>query len=152
MANITQKIEELLAPSAQTAGIEIVDVQYVKESGSWVARIFIDKDGGVTMDDCENMSRLFSSVLDEKDIIGDSYVLEISSPGIDRVLKSEKDFKRFAGRKARIQTLSPINNQRNFLGMIISSSGGNVKIDDVTKGNVEIEIADIKKANLEADI
>jgi len=146
------EIETLLAPSAQNEGIEIVDVQYVKENGSWTARIFIDKESGVTMDDCETMSRLFGTLLDEKDIISDSYVLEISSPGLNRVLKSEKDFKRFTGSKARIQTFSPINNQRNFLGTLVSCGNGKVKIDDVTKGEVEIEINGIRKANIEADI
>ncbi len=149
-----QKIEDLLAPVAASEKIEIVDVQYVKEAGDWVARIFIDKDGGVTINDCENISYIFSTFLDESDsdILKDSYVLEISSPGFNRVLKNEKSFRRFMGSKTRIQTFKPINNQRNFLGTLLNFEDGKIKIDDVINGIVEIEFSDIKKANIETDI
>ncbi len=109
-----QKIEDLLAPVAAGEKIEIVDVQYVKEARNWVARIFIDKVGGVTIDDCENISRIFSTFLDESDILKDPYVLEISSPGGDRVLKNEKSFRCIVGSKTRIQTFRPINNKRVY--------------------------------------
>ncbi|OEG71033.1 ribosome maturation factor RimP [Candidatus Endomicrobiellum trichonymphae] len=149
-----QKIEDLLAPVAASEKIEIVDVQYVKEAGDWVARIFIDKDGGVTINDCENISCIFSAFLDESDsdILKDSYVLEISSPGFNRVLKNEKNFRRFVGSKTRIQTFKPINNQRNFLGTLLNFEDGKIKIDDAINGIVEIEFSDIKKANIETDI
>ena len=152
MADKALKIEEFLTQAAESEGVEIVDVQHVKENGTWVARIFIDKEGGVTMSDCEKMSRLFGALLDESDILSDSYVLEISSPGFDRALKNEKSFKRFAGSKARIQSFEPINNQKNFSGIILSCEDGKVKIEDVTKGKVEIELKNIRKANLETDI
>ena len=147
-----QEIEDLLAPVAAKEKIEIVDVQYVKEAGSWVARIFIDKDGGVTMNDCENISYIFSTFLDESGILKDSYTLEISSPGFNRILKKEESFKRFIGSKMRIQTFKPINNQMNFLGILLNFKDGKMKIDDVTNGIVEIEFSDIKKANIETDI
>jgi ribosome maturation factor RimP len=148
----SQKIESLLAPVAAREKIEIVDVHYVKEAGGWVARIFIDKDGGVTINDCENISSIFGTFLDESDILKDSYVLEISSPGFNRVLKNEKSFRRFMGSKTRIQTCKPINNQRNFLGTLLNLEDGRRKIDDVINGIVEIEFSDIKKANVETDI
>jgi ribosome maturation factor RimP len=147
-----QKIEDLLAPVAAREKIEIVDVQYVKEDGYWIARIFVDKDGGVTINDCENISCIFGAFLDENDILKDSYVLEISSPGFNRVLKNEKNFRRFMGSKTRIQTFKPINNQRNFLGTLLNFEDGKIKIDDVINGIVEIEFSDIKKANIETDI
>jgi ribosome maturation factor RimP len=147
-----QEIEDLLVPVAAREKIEIVDVQYVKEADDWVARIFIDKTGGVTINDCENIGRIFSTFLDESKILKDSYVLEISSPGFNRVLKNEKSFRRFVGSKIRIQTFKPINNQRDFLGTLLNFKDGRIKIDDVINGIVEIEFSDIKKANLEADI
>ncbi|MCL2484735.1 MAG: ribosome maturation factor RimP [Endomicrobia bacterium] len=147
-----KEIENILSPVAENENMELVDVQYLKEAGDWVLRIFIDKENGVNMDDCAQASRAFEASLDESDILKDSYVLEVSSPGIDRVLKTEKDFKRFAGSKIKVRTFNPINNQKNFLGEICSCNDGKVIINDVTKGEVEIEITEIKKANLEADI
>ncbi|MCL1972425.1 MAG: ribosome maturation factor RimP [Endomicrobia bacterium] len=152
MMSKTKALEELLTPAAEAENIEIIDVQYLKENGNWVARVFIDKKNGITMGDCERMSYVFGDMLDASDILNESYVLEVSSPGINRALKKEKDFKNFVGSKARIQTFNAINNQRNFLGEILSAKDGKIKINDVTKGEVEIELADIKKANLEADI
>lgn len=147
----TQEIENLLSPIAQHEGFEIVDIQYVKESGDWILRVFIDKESAISMNDCEKMSRSFEEILDNSDIIKDSYVLEVSSPGIDRVLKKEKDFKKFIGSKIKVKTNEAINNQKNFLGILLNCENGKIKIDDVTKGKVEIEILDIKKANLEVD-
>jgi ribosome maturation factor RimP len=147
-----QEIGKLLEPASEKEKIEIVDVQYVKESGDWIVRVFIDKDGGITMSDCENMSHVFSSVLDESDVLKDSYVLEVSSPGLNRILKKEESFKHFIGSKVKIQTLEPINNQRNFLGKLLNCNDGKIKINDVTNGIVEINFLDIKKANIETDI
>ncbi len=152
MTNKAKEIEDLLTPAAVSYGMEIVDVQYVKEDGSWIARVFIDKDGGIMMSDCEEMSNIFGAVLDEADILNDSYVLEISSPGLNRALKNEKAFKRFLGSKVKIQTFNPINNQKNFLGELLAFDCGKVTLDDVTKGKVIIDFTDIKKANLETDI
>jgi ribosome maturation factor RimP len=146
-----KEIENLLEPIAVKENYELVDVEYVKENGGWVARVFIDKNGGVTMSDCEKMSMLFSTLLDESDILKDSYILEISSPGLNRVLKKEESFKRFIGSKIRLQTLEPINNQRNFLGSLLDFKDGKIKVDDVTNGIVEIKFLDIKKANVETE-
>jgi ribosome maturation factor RimP len=152
MKSKVQEIENLLAPVAVKEKIEIVDVEYVKESGNWVARIFIDKDGGVTLSDCEKISRIFSTFLDKSDILKDSYVLEVSSPGINRILKEEESFKFFTGSKVRIQTFTPINNQRNFLGTLLDFADGRARLDDITNGIIEIEFLNIRKANIEAEI
>jgi ribosome maturation factor RimP len=146
------EIENLLLPAAVKDNMEIVDVQYVKENGDWILRVFIDKSGGVTIDDCEKASRSFSVVLDGSDMLKDSYILEVSSPGINRILKKESDFERFIGSKARIQTFNPINNQKNFLGVIAAFKDGEVVVDDATSGFVKIDFLDIKKANLAEDI
>ena len=89
-----QKAEALLSPIVESNGFELVDVEYVKEAGNWYLRGYIDKPGGITVNDCETVSRAFSDRLDEDDFIEDSYIMEISSPGLDRPLKKEKDFAR----------------------------------------------------------
>ncbi|MDR1196631.1 MAG: ribosome maturation factor RimP [Endomicrobium sp.] len=152
MINKTKALEELLTPAADCENIEITDLEYVKENGNWVVRVFIDKDGGVSMDDCEKMSYVFGEVLDAGGILSDSYVLEVSSPGINRTLKKKKDFERFIGEKIRVKTFTSVNNQKNFLGELVWHKDGKIKINDVTSGEVEIDFSDIKKANLEADI
>ena len=92
-----QQTETLLEPIVTELGFELVDVEYVKEGGTWYLRAYIDKPGGIAVDDCEAVSRRFSDILDEKDYIADSYVFEVSSPGLGRPLKKEKDFKRSLG-------------------------------------------------------
>lgn len=152
MIDKAKVVEEFLTPFAETENIEIVDIQYLKENGNLVLRVFIDKEDGVSMDDCAKVSHIFGDALDGCDALKDSYVLEISSPGIDRPLKKQKDFKKYIGEKVRIQTFEPVNKQKNFLGELLSSNDEKIKINDVTNGEVEISFSDIKKANLEADI
>jgi ribosome maturation factor RimP len=146
----TQEIEEFLSASAEKEGFEVIDVCYVKEDGRWILRIFIDKESHiVSMNDCEKASRFFSDILDEKDIIKDSYILEVSSPGTNRVLKKEKHFKEFIKKEVRIQTLNSVNDQKNFLGELVDVIDGKVVLNDVTNGRVEICIDDIRRANVE---
>ena len=92
-----QKTEAILTPIVESRGFELVDVEYVKEAGTWYLRGYIDKPGGITVNDCEDVSRAFSDILDEQDFIEDSYIMEISSPGLDRPLKKDKDFERNMG-------------------------------------------------------
>ena len=113
-----QKTEELLDPIVSELGFELVDVEYVKEAGTWYLRAYIDKPGGITVDDCEAVSRRFSDVLDEKDYISDSYVFEVSSPGLGRPLKKEKDFKRSIGEEVEIRTYRAIDRQKEFTGIL----------------------------------
>ncbi|MDR3330929.1 MAG: ribosome maturation factor RimP [Endomicrobium sp.] len=148
-----QEIEDLLEPVAQKIRVEIVDIQCVKENCELVVRIFIDKNSGITIDDCENTSHIFRAILDECDIFKCYYVLEISSPGPNRVLKKEESFKRFIGSIVRIQTFNPINNQKKFLGELLDFNRNKIKIKDITKKDiVEIKFLDIKRANIETDI
>ncbi len=113
-----QKTEELLLPLVEKNGFELVDVEYVKEGGSWYLRAYIDKPGGITVDDCEVVSRALSDLLDEKDFIEESYILEVSSPGLGRPLKKEKDFIRSMGKEVEIRTYRPINRQKEFTGIL----------------------------------
>ena len=113
-----QTTEQLLLPIVESHGFELVDVEYVKEAGTWYLRAYIDKPGGITVDDCEVVSRTFSDILDEKDYIEDTYIFEVSSPGLGRPLKKEKDFKRSLGEDVEIRTYRPIDRQKEFVGML----------------------------------
>ena len=113
-----QQTESLLEPIVTGMGFELVDVEYVKEGGTWYLRAYIDKPGGITVDDCEAVSRRFSDILDEKDYIEDSYVFEVSSPGLGRPLKKEKDFKRSIGEEVEIRTYRAIAKQKEFVGIL----------------------------------
>ena len=113
-----QKTEELLQPIIDAHGFELVDVEYVKEAGTWYLRAYIDKPGGITVDDCEVVSRAFSDILDERDYIEDSYIFEVSSPGLGRPLKKEKDFARSIGEEVEIRTYRAIDRQKEFIGFL----------------------------------
>ena len=113
-----QKTETLLEPIITRLGFELVDVEYVKEGGQWYLRAYIDKPGGITVDDCEAVSREFSDILDEKDYIEDSYIFEVSSPGLGRPLKKEKDFKRSLGEEVEVRTYRAIDHQKEFIGIL----------------------------------
>lgn len=113
-----QQTEKLLEPVVVDLGFELVDVEYVKEGGTWYLRAYIDKPGGITVDDCEAVSRRFSDILDEKDYIEDSYVFEVSSPGLGRPLKKEKDFARSIGEEVEIRTYRAIDRQKEFVGIL----------------------------------
>lgn len=113
-----KKTEELLEPVVTGFGFELVDVEYVKEAGTWYLRAYIDKPGGITVDDCEAVSRKFSDILDEKDYIEDTYIFEVSSPGLGRPLKKEKDFQRSLGEEVEIRTYRAIDRQKEFRGIL----------------------------------
>ena len=113
-----QKAEELIMPLIEQNQFELVDVEYVKEAGNWYLRAYIDKPGGITVDDCEIISRAFSDLLDVHDFIDDAYILEVSSPGLGRPLRKDKDFARSIGEEVEIKTYRPINHQKDFTGIL----------------------------------
>ncbi|GAB5616447.1 ribosome maturation factor RimP [Faecalimonas canis] len=113
-----QKTEELLLPIVEEHGFELVDVEYVKEGGTWYLRAYMDKPGGIAVDDCEVVSRAFSDILDEKDYIEDTYIFEVSSPGLGRPLKKEKDFVRSMGEEVEVRTYRAIDRQKEFIGIL----------------------------------
>lgn len=115
-----QKTEELLVPIVTEYQFELVDVEYVKEGGNWYLRAYIDKPGGITVDDCEVVSRRLSDLLDEKDFIEEAYILEVSSPGLGRPLKKEKDFARSIGEEVEIRTYRAIDHEKEFTGVLKS--------------------------------
>ena len=125
-----QKTEAILTPIVESRGFELVDVEYVKEAGTWYLRGYIEKTGGITVNDCEDVSRAYSDILDEQDFIEDSYIMEISSPGLDRPLKKEKDFKRSLGKLVEIRTYRPIEKQKEFCGILNAYDSNSVTIDE----------------------
>ena len=124
-----QQTEELLLPIIERNGFELVDVEYVKEGGNWYLRAYIDKPGGITVDDCEVVSRAFSDILDEKDYIEDTYIFEVSSPGLGRPLKKEKDFARSIGEEVEIRTYRAIDRQKEFIGILVGYDKDTVTIE-----------------------
>ena len=144
-----QKAEAMAQPIIDQFGFELVDVEYVKEAGNWYLRFYIDKEGGITVDDCEAVSRRFSDILDEKDYIEDSYIFEVSSPGLGRPLKKEKDFKRNLGEEVEIRTYRTIDRQKEFVGILKSYDENTVTItyEDETEQTFDRkEIALIRQA------
>ncbi len=122
------KTESFLMPLMKENNFELVDVEYVKEAGNWYLRAYIDKEGGITVDDCEIISRKLGDWLDEKDFIADSYILEVSSPGLGRPLKKDKDFNRSIGEDVDIKLYKPLNKQKDFTGTLISYDKDTVTI------------------------
>lgn len=112
------KTEELLEPIVSEAGFELVDVEYVKEAGTWYLRAYIDKPEGVGIVDCEHVSRAFSEKLDEEDFIPDAYILEVSSPGLGRALKKDRHLEKSLGEEVEIKIYKPIERQKEFIGIL----------------------------------
>lgn len=127
--NYEQKTEELLCPIVEEYHFELVDVEFVKEGGTWYLRAYIDKEGGITVDDCELVSRKMSDLLDEKDYIEESYIFEVSSPGLGRPLKKEKDYVRSVGKELEIRTYRPIKREKQFFGILKSFDETTVTIE-----------------------
>lgn len=123
-----KKAEELVMPLIEENNFELVDVEYVKEGGSFYLRYYIDKENGINVDDCELISRAVSDLLDEKDFIEDAYILEVSSPGLGRPLKKEKDFKRSIGKEVEIKLYKAIDRQKEFEGTLTGYTDTQVTI------------------------
>ena len=138
-----QQTEELLLPIIERHGFELVDVEYVKEAGTWYLRAYIDKPGGITVDDCEIVSRAFSDILDEKDYIEDTYIFEVSSPGLGRPLKKEKDFARSIGEEVEIRTYRAIDRQKEFIGILTEYDKDTVTIEYEDETTQKFERNDI---------
>lgn len=127
--SIEATIEELALEITNPRNFEIVDVEYVKEAGEYYLRVYIDKEGGISLNDCEEVSRALSEVLDVKDPIKDNYFLEVSSPGLDRPLKKDKDFVRYVGRDVEIKLYKPMNGSKQFEGELVGlTEENNIKV------------------------
>lgn len=121
-----RKTEALLLPIMERTGFELVDVEYVKEGSNYYLRAYIDKEGGITIDDCETVSRELSDLLDVEDFIPEAYFLEVSSPGLGRQLKKEKDFARSIGEDVEVKLYKPLDKQKEFEGKLVSYDEENI--------------------------
>ena len=128
MSKVTETVTALAAPIAAELGLELWDVEYVREAGQWFLRVYIDKDGGVSISDCEALSRALDPVLDEADPIPDSYVFEVSSAGAERELKRPGDFERFMGSPVEVRLYKPVDGSKSFVGPHSGYSGGDVSL------------------------
>lgn len=149
--SLEEKARRLAEEVLGTMGLELVDLTYASEHGRKVLRLYIDKPGGITLDDCGEVSREFGMALDVHDFMPESYDLEVSSPGLDRPLKKESDFKRYIGKRAKIKTREPIEGRKNFKALINGVEDGKVLVTDFDDRKFEIHIAIIEKAKLEIE-
>ncbi|MCT4507958.1 MAG: ribosome maturation factor RimP [Tepidibacter sp.] len=126
--SVESTIEEIVLPIVEKNNFELIDVEYVKEAGHYYLRVYIDKEGGIGLNDCKMVSEELSELLDEKDPIKENYFLEVSSPGIDRPLKKDKDFDRYKGRDVELKLYKAINGQKQFEGKLEGLFEGIIKI------------------------
>lgn len=152
MEALRERISAIAAEAAKTEGSEFVHLEIAGSKRNSTVRIVIDKVGGVTIEDCAKVSNRIESVLDAEDFIPGRYVLEVSSPGLDRELYCIGDFVRFAGRKARIKTNDPVNGKQAFHGIIAGAEDADVVFEDSTEGRIRIPYSAIRKANLKIDL
>jgi ribosome maturation factor RimP len=147
-----ERVEKIAKAAAQDRGVELVHVEFAGTKRDQVLRVYIDKEGGVTIDDCTQVSQTIEAVLDVEDIIPSKYVLEVSSPGIERQLYSLADFVKFAGKLAKVKTKTEIDGQKTFVGPITTVDGDEITIDDRTRGAVTFPYVAVDKANLKIDL
>jgi ribosome maturation factor RimP len=145
---IVHEVSNFAEPLFYSWGLELVDVEFVFEMGRWVLRIYMDKEGGVTLDDCAEVSRELGDLIDAEDIISFPYVLEVSSPGLNRALKKEHDFVRSIGKLVKLTMSQPVDNRRNFTGRLTDVNAGILRLSLDDNHLVELPLRDVEKARL----
>ncbi len=150
---VVERVKEILKPILEEGGFELVDVEFVREPSGWVLRVYADRpEGGITISDCQWISERLSVLLDVEDLIHHSYNLEVSSPGLNRPLKTKRDFEKKVGSIVKVKTDEPIDNQRNFKGEVVAVTEKGVVIHDVSRNaDVEIPFENIKTARVDID-
>ncbi len=144
------RTEEILIPIVADAGVEIYDVEYVKEGSDWYLRVYIDKPEGVNINDCEVVNRALSAKMDELDFIDDAYILEVSSPGLGRALKKERHFEKSIGQEVEVKTYKAIDKEKQFVGILQSYKDGVITIQ-TEKKEMKFEKADVASVRLTFD-
>ena len=152
--DVAARVTELAGPFTATLGLELVEVEYKQEGGRMVLRLYIDRDGGVTLDDCAAVSRELAQVLDVEDFIRGRYNLEVSSPGLNRPLKKLSDYERYTGRLVKIKTFELLmddegNKRKTFIGELLGLTGGVVRLKLCEGQTAGIPLEKVAKANLE---
>ena len=151
MSKITDKVTALARPIVEEEGCSLWDVEYVREAGSWYLRVFIDKEGGVSIDDCERISRRLDPILDEEDPIPDSYVFEVGSAGAERELKRPSDFEQFMGSQVEVKLYQPVKGSKTFVGTLSGYDQGKVTVT-VGKETMTFEKAQTAQVKLHVTI
>jgi ribosome maturation factor RimP len=146
-AQIHRQVEQVAEALVVSEGMELVDLEYRREGPRWMLRLFIDKEGGVTINDCARISRELGDLLDVKDVIPQAYVLEVSSPGLNRRIRKKEDFSRFVGQKVQIWLVSPKDGRRKIVGDLVGVEGEEVVLT-AAEGRFSVALTDIAKANL----
>lgn len=152
--DVAERISEIVAEVGAPLGIELVDLEYKREGRDMVVRIFLEKEGGINLDDCAEVSRQVSDILDVEDFMPERFTLEVSSPGICRPLKKIADYERFTGRLVKVKTYDMVaddagNNRKTFLGTLLGVSDGAIKIHLKEGQHASIPLDKVAKANLE---
>ena len=150
-APVTQSVSELIEPGLLADGLELVDVEFKKEGKNWILRIYIDREGGVTLADCQKVSRLAGDLIEVEEIIEPVYTLEVSSPGLNRVLKKEKDFLKYSGKKIYVQCHAPMDGRKKFTGILTGFIDQSIHLE-VDGQHYTIPLNLVAKANLVIEI
>ena len=144
---LRDQLGELLGPVVANLGYELWEIEYAPRAGGGLLRLYIDSPDGISLDDCEKVSRAVSAVLDEADPIPNEYTLEVSSPGLDRVLRTQAHFARFAGERVKVEMIAQINGRKRFQGRLAEVGGSEIKLE-TDGGTVSLPIDDIHRARL----
>ena len=150
-APVTQSVSELIESGLQADGLELVDVEFKKEGKNWILRIYIDREGGVTLSDCQKVSRLAGDLIEVEEVIEPVYTLEVSSPGLNRVLKKEKDFLKYSGKKIYLQCHAPMDGRKKFTGILTGFIDQSIHLE-VDGQHYTIPLNLVAKANLVIEI
>ena len=148
MSKITEKVAELALPVVEEEGCSLWDVEYVREAGSWYLRVFIDRPEGVGIEDCQSLSEKLEKLLDERDVIPEQYILEVSSPGLDRVLKKPRDFERERGKQVDVSLYEPLDGEKVIVGTLDGYDGKALTLE----GREPIPKGKIAQVRLHIDI
>ena len=151
-ASLEERIRGIAAKAATENGVDFVHCEIVGTKRNLTVRVYIDKPGGVSVEDCASVSRKMEETLDADDLIPTAYLLEVSSPGLERELYSADDFKRFAGQKVKVKLVSPVNGQKVFVARIQGVDGSDVILADKGQGEIRFPYSDVVKANLRVDL
>jgi ribosome maturation factor RimP len=147
---LIQEVSKTIEPILRSQGLELIDVEYNREAQGWVLRIYLDREGGITVEDCAEASRELGAILEVRDLIPNRYVLEVSSPGVTRPLKRPEDFNKYQNRSVKIKLFMPLEGRRNFKGKLLGLKEDKVSVESERR-IYEIPIQNIAKANLEVD-
>jgi ribosome maturation factor RimP len=148
---LRDQLGELLAPVVRGLGLELWELEFAPRAGGGLLRLYIDSPAGVSLDDCERVSRAVSETLDVADPIPGAYTLEVSSPGLDRVLRTPAHFERFTGERVKLEMMQPVDGRKRFAGRLTKVAGGEITLE-LENGAVRLPIDDIHKARLAPDL